>query len=155
MPEPPRERQARWWTLLNIKQHEREHLASVEKVAQISMWTDGVESAFPGRYSWKFHTFVVAYSSLVLAFVTSQPRTSLAMDVGICRLSGPPTTRRVVHKGVDGWRGGLERQAWAVGQASVIAGPGCLRLQDLPEALDLRCQVLDRAVVADDVRGDR
>ncbi|KAL6626499.1 hypothetical protein ACP70R_030225 [Stipagrostis hirtigluma subsp. patula] len=43
--------------------------------------TVGLLTGVPPRSRLVLWAFVVAYSSLVLAFVTSQPRTSLAMDL--------------------------------------------------------------------------
>ncbi|GJN41394.1 hypothetical protein PR202_gn00765 [Eleusine coracana subsp. coracana] len=45
--------------------------------------TVGLLTGVPPRSRLVLWLFVVAYSSLVLTFVTSQPRTSLAMDLGI------------------------------------------------------------------------
>lgn len=45
--------------------------------------TVGLLTGVPARSRFVQLAFLVAYSSLVLTFVTSQPRTSLAMDLGI------------------------------------------------------------------------
>lgn len=45
--------------------------------------TVGLITGVPARSRFVQYAFLVAYSSLVLTFVTSQPRTSLAMDLAI------------------------------------------------------------------------
>ncbi|PAN14616.1 hypothetical protein PAHAL_2G424200 [Panicum hallii] len=45
--------------------------------------TVGLLTGVPARSQFVRGAFLVAYSSLVLTFVTSQPRTSLAMDIAI------------------------------------------------------------------------
>ncbi|RLM92044.1 uncharacterized protein C2845_PM08G09470 [Panicum miliaceum] len=46
--------------------------------------TVGLLTGVPARSRFVRAAFLVAYSTLVLTFVTSQPRTSLAMDIAIC-----------------------------------------------------------------------